>query len=232
MVHDTLTYFKILFVRILPSAKLTCIHNGGSVGGFKSILLWMTQLIKIFFRIVVHFDTLNFSYEPAKATQTLGLEIRNREKDPKKSGTFWMAVLHRFKSPSAIICHLLALFSLNSAVSYILKSNFTATAVSTRPKHESATMSQQGFGCMGFSAFYSGARNTSDQAAAEVFHAAIDGGVTLFNSATFYGPLNEDGFGENLRLIKKCLNGKDLSKIQLMVKIGMDTRAPVSATGS
>ena len=93
-------------------------------------------------------------------------------------------------------------------------------------------MSQQGFGCMGFSAFYSGAKRTTDEAAVQVFHAAIDAGVTLFNTANFYGPLNEIGFGENLRLIKKCLHGIDRSKIQLMIKIGMDTRASVDATGS
>ena len=50
-------------------------------------------------------------------------------------------------------------------------------------------------------------------------------GVTLFNSATFYGPLNEVGYGANLRLLRKFLDsGIDRSKIQLMVKIGMDTR--------
>ena len=49
-------------------------------------------------------------------------------------------------------------------------------------------------------------------------------GVTLFNSATFYGPLNENGFGANLRLLKTAIEGLDRSKIQLMVKICMDTR--------
>lgn len=84
---------------------------------------------------------------------------------------------------------------------------------------------------MGFSAFYSGAKRTTDEAAVQVFHTAIDAGVTLFNTANFYGPLNEIGFGENLRLIKKCLHGIDRSKIQLMIKIGMDTKASVDATG-
>jgi len=62
----------------------------------------------------------------------------------------------------------------------------------------------------------------------------VNSGVTLFNTATFYGPLNVDGYGANLRLIRKCLEqpGVDRSKIQLMVKICMDTRAPVEATGS
>jgi aryl-alcohol dehydrogenase-like predicted oxidoreductase len=67
-----------------------------------------------------------------------------------------------------------------------------------------------------------------------VFKHAYDNGVTLFNSATFYGPLNEEGFGANLRLIRKCLEqtGVDRSKLQLMVKICMDTRAPVEKTGT
>lgn len=56
--------------------------------------------------------------------------------------------------------------------------------------------------------------------------------VTLFNTATFYGPLNKDGFGANLRLINKCLKaGVDRSKIQIMCKIGMDTKAELSETG-
>ncbi len=67
-----------------------------------------------------------------------------------------------------------------------------------------------------------------------MFKHAYDNGVTLFNSATFYGPLNEEGFGANLRLIRKCLEqtGVDRSKLQLMVKICMDTRAPVEKTGT
>jgi hypothetical protein len=49
-------------------------------------------------------------------------------------------------------------------------------------------------------------------------------GVTLFNTATFYGLLNEEGFGANLRLLKTAIADIDRSKIQLMVKICMDTR--------
>lgn len=56
--------------------------------------------------------------------------------------------------------------------------------------------------------------------------------MTLFNSATFYGPLNEVGFGANLRLIRKCFEGIERSRYQLMIKIGLDTRAPVEQTGS
>jgi aryl-alcohol dehydrogenase-like predicted oxidoreductase len=84
----------------------------------------------------------------------------------------------------------------------------------------------------GFSAFYPSAKNTTEDQAIQVFHHAIEKGVTLFNSATFYGPLNEEGFGANLRLIRKCIEGIDRSKIQLMVKIAMDTRCPVEKTGT
>lgn len=82
----------------------------------------------------------------------------------------------------------------------------------------------QGFGCMGMSAFYTSSRTTTEENNINVFHEAYNNGVVLFNSATFYGPLNEEGYGTNLRLIKKCIEGLDRSKIQLMVKVGMDTR--------
>ncbi len=85
-------------------------------------------------------------------------------------------------------------------------------------------MSNQGFGCMGFSAFYSSAKKTNPEQAKNVIHHAAESGVCLFNSATFYGDLNEVGFGANLRLLKTCIEGLDRSKIQLMVKVGMDTR--------
>ena len=48
---------------------------------------------------------------------------------------------------------------------------------------------KQGFGCMGLSAFYSSSATTSEAQALAVFKAAYDAGVTLFNTATFYGPL-------------------------------------------
>lgn len=86
---------------------------------------------------------------------------------------------------------------------------------------------------MGFSAFYSSAKNTTEEQAIEVFKHAISKGVTLFNTATFYGPLNVEGFGANLRLLNKCLaSGVDRSKIQLMVKIGMDTKADMDKTAT
>ena len=85
-------------------------------------------------------------------------------------------------------------------------------------------MVEQGFGCMGMSAFYTSSRITTEENNISVFHEAVRNGVKLFNSATFYGALNEEGYGTNLRLIRKCLNGLDRSQIQLMVKVGMDTR--------
>ena len=77
---------------------------------------------------------------------------------------------------------------------------------------------------MGFSALYDSSKTTTPEQARTVIHRALESGVTLFNSATFYGELNEVGFGANLRLLKYCFEGIDRSKYQLMVKIGMDTR--------
>lgn len=85
---------------------------------------------------------------------------------------------------------------------------------------------------MGLSAFYASARHTTpDQARMVVLH-ALESGVELLNSATFYGELNEVGFGANLRLLRHCLAGVDRSSYKLMVKIGMDTRCPVEKTGT
>lgn len=82
----------------------------------------------------------------------------------------------------------------------------------------------QGYGAMGLSAFYASARNVTPDTARAVVHHALDSGVTLFNTATFYGELNDVGFGANLRLLKHCFADVDRSRFQIMVKIGMDTR--------
>lgn len=92
-------------------------------------------------------------------------------------------------------------------------------------------MTTQGFGCMGFSAFYTSARRVSEEDKIKVFRHAVSKGVTLFNTATFYGPLNIDGFGANLRFIRTALEGIDRSKVQIMCKIGMDTKADVDKPG-
>ena len=91
---------------------------------------------------------------------------------------------------------------------------------------------KQGFGCMGFSAFYGSAAKTSDEQAVLVVREAMSRGVVLFNTATFYGPLNDAGYGANLRLLRKCIEGVDRSSFKLMVKIGMDTRCPPEKTGT
>lgn len=62
-------------------------------------------------------------------------------------------------------------------------------------------MAEQGFGLMGFSAFYSTAKKTTDDNAVSVFKNAVESGVTLFNSATFYGPLN---IGKQLNKLHTC----------------------------
>lgn len=77
---------------------------------------------------------------------------------------------------------------------------------------------------MGLSALYSSSKSTTPEQARTVIHHALSKGVTLFNSATFYGDLNEVGFGANLRLLRHCFEGVDRSAYQLMVKIGLDTR--------
>lgn len=43
--------------------------------------------------------------------------------------------------------------------------------------------------------------NSISESNIEVFHKAVDNGVKIFNTATFYGPLNEDGYGTNLRSV-------------------------------
>lgn len=83
----------------------------------------------------------------------------------------------------------------------------------------------QGLGCMGWSAFYESAKGMTDEAAIKVFIAAVDAGVTLFNTADFYGPLTTEGYGHNLRMLAKCLPLVNRSKIQVMVKVGIDTRS-------
>lgn len=85
-------------------------------------------------------------------------------------------------------------------------------------------MATQGFGCMGFSAFYTSAKTVTPESCKTVINHALNNGITLFNTATFYGPLNEIGFGANLRLLKSAFEGVERSKFQIMVKICMDTR--------
>jgi aryl-alcohol dehydrogenase-like predicted oxidoreductase len=107
---------------------------------------------------------------------------------------------------------------------------------STASSSSSSSPRQMGYGCMGLSAFYSSAFTTTDESAIEVLNYAYDHGCTIFNTATFYGALNEVGFGANLKLLAKWLHQADKeidrSKIKIMCKVGMDTRCPVEKTGS
>jgi aryl-alcohol dehydrogenase-like predicted oxidoreductase len=99
----------------------------------------------------------------------------------------------------------------------------------------STTKYQQGYGCMGLSAFYASAKTTSEEDAIKVVTHALSSGAAILNSANFYGPLNEEGFGHNLRLLRKCLDALPPSErpsARIMVKIGMDTKAPVEKTGT
>jgi len=102
----------------------------------------------------------------------------------------------------------------------------SATRVPTVTLPCGLELGKQGLGMMGMSAFYSSARATSEEQAIAVFKLAVDAGVTLFNTADFYGPLTAEGYGHNLRLLGKCLAapGIDRSKLQIMMKIGIDTR--------
>jgi aryl-alcohol dehydrogenase-like predicted oxidoreductase len=49
-----------------------------------------------------------------------------------------------------------------------------------------------GFGAMGMSAYYTGARE-DDEESVRTIHRAIDLGVTLIDTAEIYGPLPERG---------------------------------------
>jgi len=106
-------------------------------------------------------------------------------------------------------------------------------------------MANQGFGCLGLSGAYASFVETTPEVTKAIVHHVVDKGiayschcltnltltippltlgVTLFNSSTHYGVLNEVGFGGNLRILGKAMEGLDRSKIQLMVKIGLDTK--------
>lgn len=74
---------------------------------------------------------------------------------------------------------------------------------------------QQGFGCMGFSAFYTSSKTATPEQAKAVIEHAVSKGVVVLNTATFYGPLTTEGFGANLRLLKTAIQDIDRSKIQV-----------------
>ena len=100
-------------------------------------------------------------------------------------------------------------------------------------------MANQGFGCLGLSGAYASFVETTPEVAKAIVHHAVDKGffpsafalclcfhtyplflylllgVTLYNSSTHYGVLNEEGFGGNLRILREAIKGLDRSKIQL-----------------
>jgi len=95
-----------------------------------------------------------------------------------------------------------------------------------------STLNPQGFGCMGFSAFYGSAEKTTVESATAVVAHAAENGVTVLNTANFYGPLNDEGYGANLRMLREVVASVGRDKVELMVKICMDTRCPVEQTGT
>ncbi|MFN3210031.1 MAG: aldo/keto reductase [Roseovarius sp.] len=76
-------------------------------------------------------------------------------------------------------------------------------------------VSALGLGCMGMSEFYG---KTDRKAAIDTIHAALEAGVTLFDTGDFYG------MGDNEMLLAEALDGKR-DRVFLQVKFGAQ-RAP------
>lgn len=69
-----------------------------------------------------------------------------------------------------------------------------------------------GLGCMGMSDFYGPADRAESVA---TIHAALDAGVTLFDTGDFYGS------GHNELLLAEALRGRDRGAVQIAVKFGV-----------
>lgn len=72
-------------------------------------------------------------------------------------------------------------------------------------------VSELGLGCMGMSDLY-GPSDRSEGIA--TIHAALDAGITLFDTGDFYG------MGANEMLVRDALAGRDRSKVAISVKFG------------
>jgi aryl-alcohol dehydrogenase-like predicted oxidoreductase len=72
-------------------------------------------------------------------------------------------------------------------------------------------VSSIGLGCMGMSDFYGPAERGESIA---TLHAALDAGVTLLDTADFYGS------GHNELLIREALSGRNREDVVLSVKFG------------
>jgi len=88
-------------------------------------------------------------------------------------------------------------------------------------------VSALGFGCMGISFGYGAA--TSREEGIAVIRAAVDGGVTFFDSAEAYGPFtNEELVGEALRPVRDqvIIATKFGFKFENGKSVGLDSRPP------
>ena len=81
-------------------------------------------------------------------------------------------------------------------------------------------VSALGLGCMGMSDFYGPAGDRNESVA--TIHAALDAGVTLFDTGDFYG------VGHNEMLIAEALRGRPRDGVVLSVKFGAQ-RDPAGA---
>ncbi len=77
----------------------------------------------------------------------------------------------------------------------------TVTLGSGTPGNTGLEVSRLGLGCMGMSAFYTGA-GEDDAASIATIHRALDLGITFFDTAEMYGPY------ENEKLLAKAFKGR------------------------
>ncbi|MBN9633067.1 MAG: aldo/keto reductase, partial [Actinobacteria bacterium] len=78
---------------------------------------------------------------------------------------------------------------------------------------EKLEVSRLGLGCMGMSAFYTGA-GTDDAGSIRTIHRAMDLGVTLFDTAEIYGPYT------NEELLARAFAGGRRDKVVIATKFG------------